>query len=137
MLVPETILSQSSPLVFAKVHGSIDISVLSFVNKINTRLRWSRECSADKVFVLKCNRSSFTTFGGHGRPPNIPPITAEQAGVLSGIHFLAQEHAFALSMQKRDMRFVKEFGIMHAQTAYMGDSQYRYVILPSSLTSKG
>lgn len=58
----------------------------------------------------------------------MPPITEEQAEILDGLHFLAQEHAFTLSMQKGDMQFVNDFSIMHARTAYTDDAQQRYVV---------
>lgn len=52
------------------------------------------------------------------RSSNIPGLTEVQAEALDALHFLAQKHQIRTSVEKGDMRFINNMGLLHCREAF-------------------
>ncbi len=59
------------------------------------------------------------------RSKGIPGLSEAQAEALDTVHFLAEKHAIHTSMQKGDMRFINNMGILHRREAFVNDAAHQ------------
>lgn len=61
---------------------------------------------------------------GHPRSPRtkgIPGLSEAQAEALDALHFIAEKHEILPAMEKGDMRFFNNMGILHQREAFEND----------------
>ena len=63
------------------------------------------------------------------RTKGIPGLTEAQAEALDAVHFIARKHEIKTRMEKGDLRFVNNLGILHRREAFENDDEtYRHLI---------
>ena len=55
------------------------------------------------------------------RTEGIPGLNEAQAEALDALHFIAEKHEITPSMEKGDMRFFNNMGILHRREAFEND----------------
>lgn len=59
------------------------------------------------------------------RTPGIPGLTEAQAEALDAVHFIARKHEIKPTLQKGDLRFINNMGILHRREAYSNSQSTR------------
>lgn len=54
--------------------------------------------------------------------PGIPGLTEAQAEALDAVHFIARKHEIKTTMQKGDLRFINNMGVLHRREAFANSS---------------
>ena len=57
------------------------------------------------------------------RTKGIPGLTEAQAEALDALHFVAEKHEIRPTMEKGDMRFFNNMGILHRREAFKNGSE--------------
>lgn len=64
------------------------------------------------------SRRPLTGSASAPRDPHIPPLTEAQAEALDAVHFVALKHSIALQLEKGDIQFINNMGLLHAREAF-------------------
>lgn len=56
------------------------------------------------------------------RTPGIPGLSERQAEALDAVHYIAEKHSIAPSMEKGDMRFINNMAILHRREAFVNET---------------
>jgi hypothetical protein len=73
--------------------------------------------------VLNFSRRLLTGSDASPRTKRLPPITEAQAVALDAVHFLAEKHSIAMSLQPGDIRFINNLAILHSRDAFDDSAQ--------------
>ena len=68
--------------------------------------------------ILNFSRRVLTGHPNDPRSPGIPGLTEAQAEALDAVHFLARKHCKSLGMEKGDLRFINNMGLLHGREAF-------------------
>ncbi|PVH87640.1 Clavaminate synthase-like protein [Cadophora sp. DSE1049] len=71
--------------------------------------------------ILNVSRRLLVGAPRYPRTEGIPGLTEAQAEALDALHFIAQKYEIRPSMEKGDMRFVNNLGILHRREAFEND----------------
>jgi len=106
-----------------KSHMSIiaDVNLLNLIHRCGQNQPYRKQalmhCEDGKV-ILNFSRRSLTGSPTSPRPAHIPGITEIQAEALDMVQHLAEKHQLVTTMQPGDMRFINNFGILHARDRF-------------------
>ncbi|KAI1506263.1 hypothetical protein F5X99DRAFT_404313 [Biscogniauxia marginata] len=65
----------------------------------------------------------------NGRTPGIPGLTERQAEALDAVHFIAKRHEIKPHMQRGDLRFLNNMGLLHRREAFENsESNARHLV---------
>ena len=72
----------------------------------------------DEKMILACSRRLLVGKPTAPRSEDIPGLTEAQAEALDAIHYIGKKHEIKLSMEKGDMRFINNMGIVHSRERF-------------------
>lgn len=68
--------------------------------------------------VIQFSRRLLTGYGAQKRSAHIPPITEAQAEALDAVHFIAEKYSLGFNLQKGDIQFINNLGLVHARDGF-------------------
>ncbi|OJD30105.1 taurine catabolism dioxygenase [Diplodia corticola] len=77
----------------------------------------------DGKAILNFSRRVLTGHPYEPRSQSIPRLSEAQADALDSVHYIAKEHQMKLTMEKGDMRFINNTGLLHGREAFFDNGR--------------